>query len=79
MTLRAACCLAALACAGCVSFPVPPADMGGVRAGQLGRVRLQLTAKWEPDWQGVLQAAARLSLPNALNRPRPLPKPASTK
>lgn len=71
MTLRAACCLAALACAGCVSFPVPPADMGGVRAGQLGRVRLQLTAKWEPDWQGVLQAA--------LNRPRPLPKPASTK
>ncbi len=69
MTLRAACAILALACAGCVSFPVPPSDMGGVKAGQLGRVRLQLTAKWEPDWQGVLQAA--------LNRP--LPKPASTK
>lgn len=58
--------LLALACAGCVSFPIPPTDMGNMEAGQLGRVRLQLSAKWEPNWQGVMRAV--------VNRPLPAPK-----
>ena len=61
--MRLAFTAAALFCAGCVSFPVPPADMGNMKAGQLGKLRVQLTAKWEPNWMGVLQAAMNKPLP----------------
>lgn len=54
--------LAVVPVAGCVSFPLPPTDMANMQAGQLGRLRLQLVAKWEPNWSGVLTAA--------MNRPR---------
>jgi len=40
--------LAALALTGCVSFPVPPTDLGGLHAGSLGKLRVYLACKWEP-------------------------------
>ena len=55
--------VAAVALTGCVSFPVPPVDAGGMKAGQLGKLRVQLTAKWEPNWAGVLQAVVNRQLP----------------
>ncbi len=47
----------ALFCTGCVSFPIPPSDMGNMRAGQLGRVEARVVVAYKPNWQGVAQAA----------------------
>ncbi len=47
---------AALA-AGCVSVPIPPSDMGGMRAGQLGNIEARVVVAYKPNWQGVAQAA----------------------
>ena len=47
---------AALA-AGCVSVPVPPSDMGGMKAGQLGNIEARIVVAYKPNWQGVAQAA----------------------
>ncbi len=43
--------------AGCVSVPVPPSDMGGMKAGQLGTLQARLVVSYKPNWQGVAQAA----------------------
>ena len=43
--------------AGCVSVPVPPADMGNIKAGQLGDLQARLVVAYKPNWQGVAQAA----------------------
>ncbi len=43
--------------AGCVSVPVPPSDMGGMKAGQLGRIEARVVVAYKPNWQGVAQAA----------------------
>lgn len=42
---------------GCVSVPIPPSDMGGMKAGQLGRVEARVVVAYKPNWQGVAQAA----------------------
>lgn len=47
---------AALA-AGCVSVPIPPSDMGSMKAGQLGHVEARVVISYKPNWQGVGQAA----------------------
>ena len=47
---------AALA-AGCVSVPIPPSDMGGMKAGQLGNIEARIVVAYKPNWQGVAQAA----------------------
>jgi len=39
--------LAALCLTGCVSFPVPPTDLGGLQSGSLGKLRVYLACKWE--------------------------------
>ena len=50
--------LAWAACvAGCVSVPVPPADMGNLKAGQLGNIEARIVVAYKPNWQGVAQAA----------------------
>lgn len=43
--------------AGCVSVPIPPSDMGGVKAGQLGNIEARIVVAYKPNWQGVGQAA----------------------
>ncbi len=43
--------------AGCVSVPVPPSDMNGMKAGQLGRIEARVVVSYKPNWQGVAQAA----------------------
>jgi hypothetical protein len=43
--------------AGCVSVPVPPSDMGSLKAGQLGVLQAKLVLAWKPNWTGVTQAA----------------------
>ena len=45
--------------AGCVSIPVPPADMGKAKRGELGTLIVKLTAEYKPNWIGVTQAALR--------------------
>ena len=47
---------AALA-AGCVSVPIPPSDMGNLKAGQLGNIEARIVVAYKPNWQGVAQAA----------------------
>ena len=42
---------------GCVSVPVPPSDMGGMKAGQLGNIEARIVVAYKPNWQGVGQAA----------------------
>ena len=42
---------------GCVSVPVPPSDMGNMKAGQLGRIEARVVVAYKPNWQGVAQAA----------------------
>lgn len=50
--------LAWAACAaGCVSVPVPPSDMGNLKAGQLGNIEARVVISYKPNWQGVGQAA----------------------
>lgn len=48
---------AALA-AGCVSVPIPPSDMGNMRAGQLGNLEARLVVTYKPNFQGLVQATA---------------------
>lgn len=63
--------LALAALTGCVAVPVPPLDAAGMKAGQLGRLRLVLTAKWEPNWNGVIDAVLnkrQLPPPNGLTK-----------
>ena len=43
--------------AGCVSIPIPPSDMGNIKAGQLGNLQARLVFSYKPNWQGVAQAA----------------------
>lgn len=43
--------------AGCVSVPIPPSDMGGMKAGQLGNIEARVVVAYKPNWQGVAQAA----------------------
>ena len=43
--------------AGCVSIPIPPSDMGNIKAGQLGNLQARLVVSYQPNWQGVVQAA----------------------
>jgi len=43
--------------AGCVSVPVPPSDIGNMKAGQLGNLQARLVVAYKPNWQGVAQAA----------------------
>lgn len=43
--------------AGCVSVPVPPADMGNMKAGQLGNIEARVVVAYKPNWQGLAQAA----------------------
>ena len=42
---------------GCVSVPIPPSDMGSMRAGQLGHVEARIVVAYKPNWQGLSQAA----------------------
>jgi len=42
---------------GCVSVPIPPSDMGNMRAGQLGNIEARIVVAYKPNWQGVAQAA----------------------
>lgn len=42
---------------GCVSLPIPPSDMGGMKAGQLGNVEARIVVAYKPNWQGLAQAA----------------------
>ena len=42
---------------GCVSVPVPPTDMGNMKAGQLGNIEARVVVAYKPNWQGVAQAA----------------------
>lgn len=42
---------------GCVSVPVPPSDMGNLKAGQLGNLQARLVVSYKPNWQGLAQAA----------------------
>ena len=44
--------------AGCVSVPVPPSDMGNLKAGQLGNIEARVVVAYKPNWQGLGQAAA---------------------
>ncbi len=44
---------------GCVSIPVPPADMGKAKRGELGTLIVKITAEYKPNWIGVTQAALR--------------------
>lgn len=44
---------------GCVSIPVPPADMGNTKRGDLGTLIVKVTAEYKPNWIGVTQAALR--------------------
>lgn len=57
--IAAALLLAAFAmfCTGCVSVPVPPSDMGNLKAGQLGNIEARVVINYKPNWQGVGQAA----------------------
>ena len=57
--IAAALLLAAFAmfCTGCVSVPIPPSDMGGMKAGQLGNIEARVVVAYKPNWQGVAQAA----------------------
>lgn len=42
---------------GCVSVPIPPSDMGGMKAGQLGNLEARVVVAYKPNWQGMAQAA----------------------
>jgi hypothetical protein len=50
---------AALVVGGCVSIPIPPSDMGGAKAGELGTLNVRIVAEYKPNWQGTLQAGLR--------------------
>jgi hypothetical protein len=43
--------------AGCVSVPVPLADMGNIKAGQLGNIEARFVVAYKPNLQGLAQAA----------------------
>jgi hypothetical protein len=45
--------------AGCVSFPIPPTDMGTTKAGELGTLKLRVAVEYKPNWAGVVQAGLR--------------------
>ena len=45
--------------AGCVSFPVPPSDMGKVKRGELGTLIVKVVAEYKPNWTGTVQAGLR--------------------
>ena len=45
--------------AGCVSLPVPPADMAGAKRGELGTLIVKIVAEYKPNWIGMTQAAMR--------------------
>lgn len=49
--------LIATAMTGCVSVPVPPSDMGNMKAGQLGNLEARIVVSYKPNWQGMAQAA----------------------
>jgi hypothetical protein len=49
----------ALILAGCVSFPVPPSDMGKVKRGELGTLVVKVVAQYKPNWAGTVQAGLR--------------------
>ena len=58
--MKIACALAAaLALCGCVSFPIPPTDMGTTKAGELGTLKLRVAVEYKPNWAGVVQAGLR--------------------
>ena len=44
---------------GCVSLPVPPADMAGAKRGELGTLIVKIVAEYKPNWIGMTQAAMR--------------------
>jgi hypothetical protein len=44
---------------GCVSFPIPPTDMGNTKAGELGTLKLRVAVEYKPNWAGVVQAGLR--------------------
>ena len=46
-----------VAAAGCVIVPIPPSDMGNLKAGQLGNIEARIVVAYKPNWQGVAQAA----------------------
>lgn len=48
----------AMLCTGCVSVPIPPSDMGNMRAGQLGNLEARLVVTYKPNFQGLVQATA---------------------
>lgn len=48
----------ALFCTGCVSVPIPPSDMGGMKAGQLGNLEARIVVAYKPNLQGLLQATS---------------------
>jgi len=43
--------------AGCVSVPVPPGDMGKLKAGQLGTLTARVVVAYTPNYGGLAQAA----------------------
>ena len=49
----------AVGAAGCVSVPIPPADMGTTKAGELGTLKLRVAVEYQPNWAGVVQAGLR--------------------
>ena len=44
---------------GCVSFPIPPTDMGTTKAGELGTLKVRVAVEYQPNWAGVVQAGLR--------------------
>jgi hypothetical protein len=44
---------------GCVSFPIPPTDMGNTKAGELGTLKLRVAVEYKPNWAGTVQAGLR--------------------
>lgn len=52
-------CIASLLLSGCVTFPIPPADMGSVKQGDLGALTLKIACEYKPNWSGVARVAAR--------------------
>ncbi len=61
--MRLALAACTLAMAGCVSFPIPPSDMGGAKRGELGTLTLRVVAEYKPNIAGTMQAAMRKFAP----------------